>query len=54
MNLLAIIIVFLAIVTAVAIAYVAWELSSGEPVFSKPAGEKAAEAPDRQDTTDDA
>ena len=31
MNLLAIIIVFLAIVTAGAIAYIAWELSSGDP-----------------------
>jgi hypothetical protein len=34
MNLLAIIIVFLAVVTASAIAYIAWELSSGRPVFS--------------------
>ena len=36
MNLLAIIIVFLAIVTAAAIAYIAWELSSGDPVFTRP------------------
>lgn len=35
MNLLAIIIVFLAIVTAGAIAYIAWELSSGNPVFGR-------------------
>lgn len=35
MNLLAIIIVFLAIVTAGAIAYIAWELSSGNPVFTR-------------------
>ena len=31
MNLLALIIIFLAIVTAGAIAYIAWELSSGDP-----------------------
>lgn len=48
MDLLAIIIVFLAIITAVAIAYVAWELSSGNPVFSKsPPPEK-----DRNDPAD--
>jgi flagellar basal body-associated protein FliL len=31
MNLLAIIVVFLAVVICVAIAYIAWELSSDEP-----------------------
>lgn len=35
MNLLALIIVFLAIATAGAIAYIAWELSSGDPVFTR-------------------
>lgn len=48
MNLLAILIVFLAIVTAGAIAYVAWELSSGDPAFThsstkQKAGESAEE-----------
>lgn len=49
MNLLAIIIVFLAIVTAGAIAYIAWELSSEEPVFGRSAPRKAEEPPSEDD-----
>lgn len=44
MNLLAIIIVFLAIVTAGAIAYIAWELSSGDPVFGSSEAKQAGSA----------
>lgn len=49
MNLLAIIIVFLAIVTAGAIAYIAWELSSGDPVFTR----SGRHAPDETDEKDE-
>lgn len=45
MNLLAIIIVFLAIATAGAIAYVAWELSSGDPAFTRSAKKHKADEP---------
>lgn len=48
MNLLAIIIVFLAIVTAGAIAYIAWELSSGDPVFTR----SERHPPEEADPTD--
>jgi len=47
MNLLAIIIVFLAIVTAGAIAYIAWELSSGDPAGR--AAKKTDQSPDTVD-----
>jgi hypothetical protein len=45
MNLLAIIIVFLAILTAGAIAYIAWELSSGDPALGRSAADKPADPP---------
>lgn len=35
MNLLAIIVIFLAVATAGAIAYIAWELSSDKPKIEK-------------------
>ena len=35
MNLLAIIIILLALITAGCIVFIAWELSSGRPVFKK-------------------
>lgn len=43
MNLLSLIVVFLAIAICVAIAYIAWELSSDEPDAS---GREAGPAPD--------
>ena len=48
MNLLAIIVVFLAIATAGAIAYVAWELSSDKPRIrnAKPAAPREDRSPD--------
>ncbi|MEX0976451.1 MAG: hypothetical protein WDZ50_05080 [Woeseia sp.] len=45
MNLLAIIIIFLAVITAGSIAYIAWELSSGRPVFKN----RESDAPDAGD-----
>lgn len=51
MNLLAIIIVFLAILTAGAIAYVAWELSSGDPTGGS-AKDEADELPESPESPD--
>ncbi len=47
MNLLAIIIILLALITAGSIVYIAWELSSGRPVFKK----RETNATDASDNT---
>jgi flagellar basal body-associated protein FliL len=47
MNLLAIIIILLALITAGSIVYIAWELSSGRPVFKK----RESHAADAADNT---
>lgn len=50
MNLLAIIIILLAVITAGSIAFIAWELSSGKPVFKQ----RESKASDPSDSTSQA
>ncbi len=49
MNLLSIIIILLAVITAGSIVFIAWELSSGKPVFKK----RESKAADSGENTDE-